>query len=405
MKKVLFAVALMFGALTVSAQQSVVKEAKSKKGNPAEAAKIIEAALTNPETANDPNTWKLAGDFQKAIYDAENEKMYLSAVDKSKVADTTKMYNSLAKWFEYYLKCDEVEQAQVASGALKKAKLRKKNAEALKAVRQNLASFGSDAYNSGNYKASLKLFGLFVDVAEAPMFSEDPTVSADTLNSLFAAYASLAANMLQDKDNVLKYGKIGKEHKDEGYRSLMCMAEVYAGDTIKWLEVIKEGAAKFPNQHFFIANLVQYYLDNNLVDEGLAHINDILAVKEEPYYLYLKGVMLLNKKQYDDLSIVCDKIIGFDNGYVGEAYSLKGGIYYWQARAIVEENANLQIDDPKYNTNEAKVKELFEQAMPLYEKSRELTPNNKELWGQYLYAIYYALGNSKLQEIESILGY
>ena len=48
MKKVLFAVALMFGALTVSAQQSVVKEAKSKKGNPAEAAKIIEAALTNP---------------------------------------------------------------------------------------------------------------------------------------------------------------------------------------------------------------------------------------------------------------------------------------------------------------------------------------------------------------------
>ena len=79
MKKVLFAVALMFGALTVSAQQSVVKEAKSKKGNPVEAAKIIEAALTNPETANDPNTWKLAGDFQKAIYDAENEKMYLSA--------------------------------------------------------------------------------------------------------------------------------------------------------------------------------------------------------------------------------------------------------------------------------------------------------------------------------------
>ena len=246
MKKVLFAVALMFGALTVRAQQSVVKEAKSKKGNPVEAAKIIEAALTNPETANDPNTWKLAGDFQKAIYDAENEKMYLSAVDKSKVADTTKMYNSLAKLFEYYLKCDEVEQAQVASGALKKAKLRKKNADALKAVRMNLAAGGGDAYNAGNYKAALKLFGLFVDVAEAPMFAEDPAVSADTLTSLHAAYASLAANMIEDKENVIKYGNIGKEHKDEGYRSLMCMAEVYAGDTIQWLEVIKEGAEKFP---------------------------------------------------------------------------------------------------------------------------------------------------------------
>ena len=65
------------------------------------------------------------------------------------------------------------------------------------------------------------MFGLFVDVAGAPMFAEDPSVSADTLTSLYAAYASLAANMLEDKENVLKYGKIGKEHKDEGYRSMM----------------------------------------------------------------------------------------------------------------------------------------------------------------------------------------
>ena len=97
MKKVLFAVALLFGAFTVSAQESVVKEAKKLKGKPEEAAKVLEAALTNPETANNPETWKLAGDFQKAIYDAENEKMYLAAVDKSKVADTAKMYNSLGK--------------------------------------------------------------------------------------------------------------------------------------------------------------------------------------------------------------------------------------------------------------------------------------------------------------------
>ena len=32
-----------------------------------EAAKAIEPALTNPETANDQETWKLAGYFQKAI--------------------------------------------------------------------------------------------------------------------------------------------------------------------------------------------------------------------------------------------------------------------------------------------------------------------------------------------------
>lgn len=405
MKKVLFAVALMFGALTVSAQQSVVKEAKSKKGNPVEAAKIIEAALTNPETANDPNTWKLAGDFQKAIYDAENEKMYLSAVDKSKVADTTKMYNSLAKLFEYYLKCDEVEQAQVASGALKKAKLRKKNADALKAVRMNLAAGGGDAYNAGNYKAALKLFGLFVDVAEAPMFAEDPAVSADTLTSLYAAYASLAANMIEDKENVIKYGNIGKEHKDEGYRSLMCMAEVYAGDTIKWLEVIKEGAEKFPAQNYFVGNLMDYYMNKGMVDEGLAQINELLAAKEDPYYLYIKGVLLNEKKQYDEVMSVCDKIIAIGGDLAAEAYTLKGGCYFWQGQAIVEENSTLQIDDPKYNTNEAKIKDLFEQAKPLYEKAKELEPDNKSLWGNILLSIYWKLNSPEYSNLEKELGY
>ena len=49
MKKVLFTVALLLGACFASAQVSAVKEAKSLKSKPEEAAKVIEPALTNPE--------------------------------------------------------------------------------------------------------------------------------------------------------------------------------------------------------------------------------------------------------------------------------------------------------------------------------------------------------------------
>ena len=100
MKKVLFTAALMFGAMVASAQVSVVKEAKSKKSNPAEAAQIIEAALTNPETANDPETWKLAGDFQKAIYDAEYEPYYLAnqGLPTNKVADKPTQNCFVRRW-------------------------------------------------------------------------------------------------------------------------------------------------------------------------------------------------------------------------------------------------------------------------------------------------------------------
>ena len=148
MRKVLFTVALFFTACAVSAQESVVKEAKSAKSNPEEAAKIIEPALVDPSTANDPETWKLAGDFQKSIYDEENMKLYIPGGQ----ADTTRLYNSLAKMFEYYMKCDEVEQAKVKSGELKKPKLRKKLAKALIAVRPQLTNAGIEAFNTNNYE-------------------------------------------------------------------------------------------------------------------------------------------------------------------------------------------------------------------------------------------------------------
>ena len=200
MKKVLLTAAVVFATCAVSAQTSVVKQAKSAKSDPVKAAQIIEPALSDPTTANDPETWKLAGDFQKAIYDDENMKLYLPGGK----ADTTKLYNSLAKMFEYYMKCDEVEQAKVASGEQKKPKLRKKLAKTLASVRPNLTNAGSDSYNTGKYDAALKFFGLYCDAAVSPLFAEMDEVKNDTLVPLIANYAVLAANSLKNNAAVIK---------------------------------------------------------------------------------------------------------------------------------------------------------------------------------------------------------
>ena len=62
-------------------------------------------------------------------------------------------------------------------------------------------------------------------------------------------------------------------------------------------------------------------------------------------------------------------------------------VIFFPAQIIVEENAKLAIDDPKYNENENKIKELYEKAKPYYEKAKELKPDNKALWGK-LFAKY-----------------
>ena len=407
MKKVLFTVALMFGAMVASAQVSVVKEAKSMKKDPAAAAKVLEAALTNPETANDPNTWQLAGDLQKAIYDEENMKLYVPGGQ----ADMPKMYNAMMKMFEYYLKCDEVEQVGVANGTVKKAKLRKKNAETLLKVRPNLGNGGVEAFNVNDYESAQKYFGLFVDVTENPMFADQAAaLKADTLNSLYANYAAMAATMREPKDiaSVIKYGNIGKENAAEGWRSLMFMAEVYGKeqvDSVKWLETIKDGAARFPEQDYFVGNIMDYYLQRGMVDEGLAQIDQLLAANEKPYFLFVKGVLLYEKKDYAAAHEALDKVIALGGDLAAEAYAKKGDIYFFPAQSIVEENSTLNIDDPKYNANESKIKEAYEQAKPFYEKAKELEPDNKSIWGQQLLRVYWALNKAEYEALEKEMGY
>ena len=408
MKKVLFTVALLAGAFAASAQVSVVKEAKAMKKDPAAAAKVLEAALTNPETANDPNTWQLAGDLQKAIYDEENMKMYLPGGQ----ADMPKMYNAMLKMFDYYLKCDEVELAGVANGTVKKAKLRKKNQETLLKVRPNLANGGVEAFNVNNYEEAQKYFGLFVDVVENPMFADQAAaLKADTLNSLYANYATMAAGLRDPKDvaSVIKYGTIGKENPSEGWRALMFMAEVYGdkeqGDSIKWLETIKEGAQRFPEQDFFVGNIMDYYLQRGMVDEGLAQIDQLIAANEKPYFLYVKGVLLYEKKDYAGAQAALDKVIAAGGDLAAEAYAKKGDCYFFPAQKIVEENSALSIDDPKYNANEAKIKEAYEQAKPFYEKAKELEPDNQQIWGQMLLRIYWTLNKAEYEALEKEMGY
>lgn len=405
MKKILFSAALLFTVCSMSAQESVVKEAKSAKSDPVKAAEILEPALVDPSTASDPETWKLAGDFQKAIYDEENMKLYLP----NGQADTTKLYSSLAKMFEYYTKCDEVEQAKVNSGELKKPKLRKKLAKTLVTVRPNLTNAGSDAYNAGNYANALKFFGLYVDAPQNPLFADEDAVKNDTLTLLIANYAALAANTLKDEAAVIKYATIGKNHKDEGYRSLMCLAEVYGKgektDSVQWLATIKEGVEKFPAQEYFIGNLMDYYIQKGKIDEGLTQINEILANNPTPYFMYVKGVLQYEKKDYEGAIATFNEIIAKNGDFVAESYSKIGDCYFFPAQVIVEENANLSMDDPKYATNEGKIKELYEKAKPFYEKAKELKPDNKQLWGQYLLNIYWKLNKSEYEALEKELGY
>ena len=390
MKRVLFSMVLLLAAGFTFAQEKNVKEAKSianeVKPNFAQAEKLINGALTNAETKDNAETWDVAGFIQKRINEKEMENAYLR-----KPYDTLKVYNSALNMCKYYFKCDELAQIPNEKGKIKN-KYRKSNSAAILAARPNLINGGIQFFNLDKNKEALDFFATYVDVAINPMFEKENLLQTDTVLPQIAYYASLAAAKMEDYSSVLKYAPYAKEDKEVGKYAMEFISTALKaqGDTIKWIASLKDGIQKYPEHSFFFGHLIDYYSNNNKFDEAMQFADDMLAKDpNNTFYLYVKGYLYHNMKDYDKAIEFYKKTIEVDPNYA-EAYSNLGLIYCLQAQDF-SEKATTDVNDPKYKEDQATLKVFYEKARPNYEKARELKPDQKDLWLNGLYRVYYNL--------------
>ena len=390
MKRVLFSMVLLLAAGFTFAQEKNVKEAKSianeVKPNFAQAEKLINGALTNAETKDNAETWDVAGFIQKRINEKEMENAYLR-----KPYDTLKVYNSALNMCKYYFKCDELAQIPNEKGKIKN-KYRKSNSAAILAARPNLINGGIQFFNLDKNKEAPDFFATYVDVAINPMFEKENLLQTDTVLPQIAYYASLAAAKMEDYPSVLKYAPYAKEDKEVGKYAMEFISTALKaqGDTIKWIASLKDGIQKYPEHSFFFGHLIDYYSNNNKFDEAMQFADDMLAKDpNNTFYLYVKGYLYHNMKDYDKAIEFYKKTIEVDPNYA-EAYSNLGLIYCLQAQDF-SEKATTDVNDPKYKEDQATLKVFYEKARPNYEKARELKPDQKDLWLNGLYRVYYNL--------------
>ena len=391
MKRVLLSIVLLLAVGFSFAQEKNVKEAKSLadavKPNFAEAEKLIGEALESPETKNQANTWNVAGLIQKSINANEMKNAYLK-----QPYDTLKAYNSLYKMFGYFLKCDELEQVPNEKGKVK-FKFRKGNTSTIKTERVNLINGGSQYYNMGKNKEALNFFGLYVDLANAPMLQEEQLAAKDTLLSTIAFYASLSATRMNDYSNTIKYGLLAKKDKENGSSAMQLVAEGYKAlkDTANWVNTLKEGIQSYTDNNYFFGHLIDFYSNTNKFDDANTFADQMIAKDpKNPFFLYVKGYISQSMKNYEKAIEYYKKTIDVDPKYT-EAYSNMGLAYLSQA-IDYESNLKIEFNDPKYKSEQAKIKKFYEDAKPYYEKTRELKPDSKDLWLSGLYTIYYKLG-------------
>ena len=403
MKRVLFSMVLLMAVSFAFAQEKNVKEAKSIAGEVkpdfAKAEQLINEALTNPETKDNAATWDVAGYIQKRINEKEMENAYLR-----KPYDTLKVYNSVLNMYNYFVKCDELAQIPNEKGKIKN-KYRSANSKTILAERPNLINGGIQYFNLNQNEEALKFFAAYVDAATLPMLEKENLLEKDTILPQVAYYATLAADRVGDKDAVMKYAQYALKDKENGQFAMQLLTDAYKakGDTAKWVEKLQEGIVKFPENQYFFANLVDYYSSSNQNDKAMQFANDMLA--KDPtnkLYLYVKAYLYHNMKDYEKAIEFYKKTLDVDPTYA-EACSNLGLVYLLQAQDYADK-APTDINDPNYATAQANIKKFYEEAKPYYEKARELKPDQKDLWLQGLYRVYYNLNmGPEFEAIEKLM--
>lgn len=403
MKRVLFSMVLLMAVSFAFAQEKNVKEAKSIAGEVkpdfAKAEQLINEALTNPETKDNAATWDVAGYIQKRINEKEMENAYLR-----KPYDTLKVYNSVLNMYNYYVKCDELAQIPNEKGKIKN-KYRSANSKTILAERPNLINGGIQYFNLNKNEDALKYFAAYVDAATLPMMEKENLLEKDTILPQVAYYATLAADRVGDKDAVMKYAQYALKDKENGQFAMQLLTDAYKakGDTAKWVEKLQEGIVKFPENQYFFANLVDYYSSSKQNDKAMQFADDMLAKDpNNKLYLYVKAYLYHNMKDYEKAIEFYKKTLDIDPAYA-EACSNLGLVYLLQAQEYADK-APADINDPNYATAQAEIKKFYEAAKPYYEKARELKPDQKDLWLQGLYRVYYNLNmGPEFEEIEKMM--
>ena len=393
-----------FLSFSTFSQTRAIKEVKSllKANKLSDAEKAIDKVLQNEETKDSPNAWDIAGQIQLRKHEVENQKAYLR-----KPYDTLLLNSSILRMVKYFMQCDSLAQIPDAKGNIKN-KYRKANAQSVYNEMNHLINGGyhyMSSEKSDDKKTALDYFNTYIKSAHHPMLEKIYEVQKDTMIPHVAYYACVTALKINDYKSVSEFGKyaLNSPTYAQSAMQLLTMSYLEQGDSINYLSSLKEGVQSYPNDRFFFANLLDYYIKRDRIDEAMNVADDIIAKNpNNSYCLYVKGFLYQNQQDYDNAIETYHKAIALDPQNA-EAYSGLGLVYCILAQDY-SMKASTNVNSPDYERDQQILRDYYQQAKGPYEQARKLRPEQTELWLNGLYRVYYNLNlGEQFSEIEMLL--
>lgn len=397
MKRTLLVISLCTLAGFSFAQKKNVKEAKNAmKSNVAEARELIKSALVDPETKNDPETWKVAGDIEYNAFDvqfvAEQTK---TLVVGSKGADEELMYSGLYNLYAPYLKADELGQIPDEKGKVKN-KVRKDVVKVLKDTHPFLINGGAYYSEKREYVKAADLFERYWNTPSLEIMKGDAKDfnTQDTLFQTIKYYSAIssiqAANAFQQAKDSIKSREqhvraiklLNRIIAEEPYMvnttykesdPYEYLAEEYKsiGDSVSYTKTLLEGSNKFPKNQYFTPNLINEYIKGGRAGDALTFIDQAIANNPSNTcdLSSVKASLFIEQKAYDKAFAAYTTAFASDAN-CERAHEGEGVLYVIQAQEMRDKSSSASRSEQVRLDKEAA--ELYVKALTHLEKYKDL---------------------------------
>ncbi|WP_298651520.1 hypothetical protein [uncultured Proteiniphilum sp.] len=419
MKRILFLTMIaVFSAGSILAQNSAVRDAKRALGRDdlTEARTLIQQAATHPETATDPETWKVMGDIGNKAFDNERTKTMLNQNANDKV-----MYDGLMESYKPYVKADSLGELPDDKGKIKN-KFRKDISGILRANHPFFINGGVYYNEQKDYPKAADFFEIYWNIPTLPMFADQKDVFVlDSTYQTIKYYAIITAIQAEQHERALALlERAAKEpfientaYKESDIYELMASEYLNMGDSAKYLEALNLGAKKFPGNKYFVPNLINAFIRNGESDKAMEYLDQ--AIANDPSNACdlnsVKGALLAEKRDYAGAETEYKKALVQDPNCERALENL-GRNYIIQAQELKEATATLSNRQQQVE-NDKKTVELYQASLPLLEKLDQLlkgrSATQEEVNGilMLLRNVYYnlsVLGVDKSAELKTVEG-
>ena len=386
MKKLFVMAVMMVASATAFAGDSDALKAILKAKTYAEAEALVNSSLGS--LANDAEKAKAYNklvDLALAQFDAQSTIQTENQVAKQmgkeeKPVDEKLMSDMAYKAIVAGLECDKYDQKPNEKGKVA-PKFASKNAQRLWfAPRNQMVNAGQDALTAKDNATARKYWTLFVESDAAPMFKDQNRDQQKPFFGQVARFAAIFAYQDKYMAKALQLADVALKDPQEYEAALNLKLEILGDglktkdDSLKYVENLKAIYAEHKTNGVMeklyntLLGLGQAAEADKIIDEALAaDPNNFVALAD-------KGLSLLQAQKADEAIT-----------YLKRAYDVKSDnaiIATYAGTAYVVQAQN--VEDP------AKKKELYKQAIEMFDKAKELDPDMLQAkWGYNRYNAYY----------------